>query len=72
HSFINKSGPVEIQNPLGIKGLTDDQTTRLASQLILLQHIRNPYIHPEFNEREKIESVRKTALDCLSLVSHVV
>jgi len=72
HSFMNKQGPVEILNPLRIKGLTDDQTTRLASQLILLQHIRNPYIHPEFNEREKIESVRKTALECLSLVSHVV
>lgn len=72
HKFTNRKGKVDIQNPLGLKGLSDEQITLLASQLILLQHLRNPYIHPEFNEREKIESVRKTALTCLSLASQVV
>lgn len=72
HNFTNRQGKVDIQNPLGIKGLTDDKIIELASQLILLQHLRNPFIHPEFNEREKTESVRTTAFACLSLTSKVV
>lgn len=72
HSFSNRKGKIQINNPLSVKGLTDEETTQLASLLILLQHLRNPYIHPEFNEREKTESVRKTALSCLSLISKVV
>ena len=72
HSFTNRKGKVKISNPLGVKGLTDDETTQLASLLILLQHLRNPYIHPEFNEREKTESVRKTTLSCLALIGEVV
>ncbi len=72
HSFSNRKGAIEIKNPLGIKGLSDEEVTQLSSLLILLQHLRNPYIHPEFNEHEKTESVRKTALSCLSLVSRIV
>jgi DNA-binding NarL/FixJ family response regulator len=72
HTFSNRKGKIEIQNPLTIKGLDNAGMTQLSSQLILLQHLRNPYIHPEFSEREKIESVRKTTLACLSLISHVV
>jgi len=71
HSFANRKGKVAINNQLGIKGLTDEETTQLASLLIQLQHLRNPYIHPEFNEREKTESVRKTALSCLALIGKV-
>ncbi len=72
HEFSNREGKVEVRNPLNIKGLTDEETTQLASQLILLQHLRNPFIHPEFNEREKTESVRQTSFTCLSLVSQLV
>lgn len=72
HSFPNRKGKIRINNPLSVKGLTDEETTQLASLLILLQHLRNPYIHPEFNEREKTESVRNTALSCLALISKVV
>ncbi len=61
-----------MNNPLGIKGLPDEKVPELASQLILLQHLRNPFIHPEFNDREKTESVRKAAYTCLSHISQVV
>lgn len=53
HALSNRKGKIEINNPLGIRNLSDDLTSELASQLILLQHLRNPFIHPEFNEREK-------------------
>ncbi len=72
HEFTNRKGKVKIQNPLGLKGITDEMTTQLASELILLQHLRNPFIHPEFNEREKTESLRNIAFSCLSIVSKVV
>ncbi|MBN2327501.1 MAG: hypothetical protein JXR73_10140, partial [Candidatus Omnitrophica bacterium] len=72
HSFTNRKSKIEITNPLAIKGLVDEEATRLASQLILLQHLRNPYIHPEFNEHEKTESVRCATVACLSLVSKIV
>jgi len=72
HDFTNRKGKISIHNPLGVKGLADGKTTELASRLILLQHLRNPFIHPEFNEREKIDSVRKTSFTCLALVSKVV
>ncbi|RJP20219.1 MAG: response regulator [Candidatus Omnitrophota bacterium] len=72
HAFTNRKGKVQITNPLGIKGISEAMTTELAGKLILLQHLRNPFIHPEFNEREKTESVRKTAFLCLAIVSKVV
>ncbi|MGC9327756.1 MAG: hypothetical protein ACP5I1_08990, partial [Candidatus Hinthialibacter sp.] len=72
HSFTNRKEKVEISNPLSLKGLSDEETMNLASQLILLQHLRNPYIHPEFNEHEKTESVRCAAAACLSRVSKIV
>ena len=72
HSFQNRKGKLEVRNPLSIKGLSDEGVTKLADQLILLQHLRNPFIHPEFSEREKTESVRKTTLTCISLISQVV
>jgi DNA-binding response OmpR family regulator len=72
HEFTNRKGKVKIANPLSIKGLEDEEATQLASQLILLQHLRNPFIHPEFNEWEKTDSVRQITLECLRLVSRVV
>ncbi len=72
HEFTNRKGKIKITNPLGIKGISDSEVTELAGKLILLQHLRNPFIHPEFNEREKTESVRNTAFNCLAIVSKVV
>ena len=72
HTLSNRKGKLEITNPLGIKNLPDDLTSQLASHLILLQHLRNPFIHPEFNDREKTDSVRNAAFRCLSLISKVL
>lgn len=58
-------GPVKMKNPLNLKGLTDEEVMDFASKLIRLQHLRNPFIHPEFSEREKTESIRHTAIECL-------
>lgn len=71
HEFVNRKGKVVIKNPLGLKGLEDNEATQLASELIRLQHLRNPFIHPEFSEREKTESVRAAAVRCLALVSRI-
>ncbi|MDP8245516.1 MAG: response regulator [Candidatus Hinthialibacter antarcticus] len=68
HEFSNRKGKVIIKNPLNMKGLDDDSVTKLSSELIMLQHLRNPFIHPEFSEREKTESVRAAALRCLALI----
>ncbi|MDX9754457.1 MAG: response regulator [bacterium] len=72
HEFANRKKKIQIKNPLGIKNLPDEKVSELASQLILLQHLRNPFIHPEFNEREKTESLRAAAFACLRLISQVV
>jgi hypothetical protein len=61
-----------VNNPLGLKGLDEEGTLQLASQLVSLQHLRNPYIHPEFNEREQIDRVRDVAVECINLVSRLV
>jgi hypothetical protein len=37
-----------------------------------LQHLRNPYIHPEFNEREQIDRVREVSVECINLVAKVI
>ncbi len=68
HEFSNRKGKVIIKNPLNLKGLDDNGVTQLASELIRLQHLRNPFIHPEFSEREKTESVRAAAVRCLALI----
>ncbi len=72
HAFTNRKGKVEVDNPLHVKGVSDEQLTVLSSELIRLQHLRNPFIHPEFNEWEKTESVRKAAFNCLSISSKMV
>lgn len=71
-SFAGPSGSVTVKNPLGVKGLEDLETMRLASLLIRLQHLRNPFVHPEFNEREKTVCIRETAIECLRLASRLV
>jgi len=71
-SFTSRLGPVTVKNPLGLKGLEDLETMRLAAQLIRLQHLRNPFVHPEFSEREKTVCIRDTAIECLRLTSRLV
>lgn len=71
HEFVNRKGKVYIKNPLSLKGVDEAEAMQLASQLIRLQHLRNPFIHPEFSEREKTDSLRQTALKCLHLISKV-
>ncbi|MCA9412315.1 MAG: response regulator [Candidatus Omnitrophica bacterium] len=71
HRFDNLGSQVEINSPLGLKGLTQEETNRLALLLVRLQHIRNPFIHPEFTEREKIGEMRKLVIECLGLVKKI-
>jgi len=71
HSFQDFDETIEISNPLGMQGLDEEETTRLGVLLIRLQHTRNPYIHPEFSEREKLSEMRRLVLDCLKLIKKV-
>jgi CheY-like chemotaxis protein len=71
HAFNNIEGPVQIRNPLGLVGLPPDEVTLLGLLLIRLQHTRNPYIHPEFSEREKLSEMRKLVMECLNLVRKI-
>jgi len=71
HQFKSARQAVQIENPLGLKGLTDDEVTDLAAALIRLQHFRNPYIHPEFSEHEKTDRLREVALESLILASQL-
>lgn len=59
-----------IANPLGIKAFSsDEETLRFAHLLVSLQHYRNPYIHPEISEMEKVSKIRETAIECLKKIS---
>lgn len=71
HKFKTSKETVHIENPLGLKGLDDNDVTALASALIRLQHFRNPYIHPEFSEHEKTDRLREVALESLALASQL-
>ncbi len=59
-----------IANPLGIKAFSsDEETLHFAHLLVSLQHYRNPYIHPEISEMEKVSKIRETAIQCLKKIS---
>ena len=72
YEFQSIKGKNQVKNPLGLKGLEDDETLHFSSCLIRLQHLRNPYIHPEFSEREKIENIRQVAIVCMNFCSRLV
>lgn len=73
YQFKSMKGPVKVANPLGIRGVdTDVERLKFANSLIRLQHLRNPYIHPEFTEREKTDSVRETAFECINFSARLV
>jgi CheY-like chemotaxis protein len=72
HEFDDLGKKVRIDNPLGIEGLEPEETTKLGALLVRLQHTRNPFIHPEFSEREKLTEMRKLTIDCLGLVKRIL
>ena len=58
-----------VDNPMCVKGLaSDEQVADLAELLIRLQHLRNPYIHPEIQGCEPVGTIRDTAVLCLNLL----
>lgn len=69
----NKRERVLIQNPLGLKGIGDnDEVMRFCQLLISLQHYRNPYIHPEITDLAKLSNIRQTAYLCLTMIAKLV
>jgi len=61
-----------IANPLNLKGFRgEDEIMEFSRLLVALQHYRNPYIHPEISEMEKISSIRKTAFECLNQIGRL-
>jgi CheY-like chemotaxis protein len=71
YEFDDVGGKTAIKNLLGVRGLDEEEVTRLGVLLIRLQHTRNPFIHPEFSEREKLTEMRKLVADCLNLIKKI-
>lgn len=62
-------GRVIVPTLLNVKEIGDEQEIQNFSyHLISLQHFRNPYIHPEISEMEKVGLLRDTALQCLRYI----
>ncbi|MBI1292119.1 response regulator [bacterium] len=63
---------IRVTNPLGLKAFDrDEMVLRFAFLLVSLQHYRNPYIHPEISEMEKVSKIRETAIECLKDIARV-
>jgi hypothetical protein len=71
YKFRSSRAEVGVDNPMGLSGLSEEETVRFSNALIRLQHLRNPYIHPEFSEREKIDNIRQIAFQCLNYASRI-
>lgn len=72
YTWTRHGKPVRVDNPLGVKGFdTDDEVLHFASLLISLQHYRNPYIHPEISDLEKLSIIRSTTFECLNMMSRL-
>lgn|GEM_PF-371310 len=73
YTWTKQSVPMEVRNPLGVKGLDgEEEVLGFADHLISLQHYRNPYIHPEINDLEKLSKIRNTSFACLNMVGRLV
>lgn len=73
YQFKKGNQTITIDNPLNLKGLGSDQEViELSELLINLQHFRNPYIHPEISEMEKISKIRDTTFQCLNSIAKIV
>jgi len=64
YEVITRKGIVKIKNPMGIH-TNSEEVLELAKDLINLQHFRNPYIHPDVSETEKLGQIRTIAKSCL-------
>ncbi|MCB2153586.1 response regulator [bacterium] len=63
---------IKINNPMNLRGFeSENEIIRFAHLLVSLQHYRNPYIHPEISEMEKISKIRETAIQCLREISRL-
>ena len=72
YTWQKKNKTIKVHNPLGLKGIeTEQETLRFAELLVNLQHYRNPYIHPEISDMEKLSIIRQTALECLNMASRL-
>lgn len=72
YSWQKKNRTIKVHNPLGLKGLeTEEDTLKFAELLVKLQHYRNPYIHPEISDMEKLSIIRQTAFECLNMTSRL-
>ncbi len=68
YAWTKNGRPMKVNNPLGMKGLeNDEEVIHFADNLISLQHYRNPYIHPEISDMEKLSKIRATAFECLNM-----
>ena len=65
-------GNIKVANPLSLKSFdSDGEILHFAYLLVSLQHFRNPYIHPEISEMEKVSKIRDTAIECLSQIARI-
>ncbi len=72
YTWQKKNKTIKVHNPLGLKGLEEEaETIRFAELLVHLQHYRNPYIHPEISDMEKLSIIRQTSFECLKLASRI-
>ena len=72
YTWTKQGRTMTVNNPLALKGLADDnEVLAFADHLISLQHYRNPYIHPEISDMEKLSKIRSTAFSCLNMVGRL-
>ncbi|MCX7046028.1 MAG: response regulator [Candidatus Sumerlaeota bacterium] len=73
YEFIDNHGErVLMQNPLGLKGLEEEEEVITFCELLIgLQHYRNPYIHPEINDMAKLSKIRDTSYQCLRMIAKI-
>jgi CheY-like chemotaxis protein len=73
YAFQTPQGKVVVSNPLNLKGMKDDEEVLTFAQLLVsLQHSRNPYIHPEISEMQKVSKLRDTTMQCLHYICQLV
>jgi CheY-like chemotaxis protein len=73
YEFRRANGIMKIDNPLNLKGLDNDNDVLTFAELLTgLQHYRNPYIHPEISDMQKVSKIRETTLRCMVCISRLV
>ena len=73
YSVRTARATVEIKNLLALKGFdNEEEIIVLAQRLARLQHYRNPFIHPEISDLEKIPAIRSETFACLEAINRIV